>query len=197
MQIAEGICKAVVQKLGHLLALLVGKTGIATVGLRILDIYLLMCHVQVAADHHSLLGIQSLQELAEIIFPGHTVIQSFQLGLGVRGVAGYEIEVVILQGDDSSFVVVLLHAHTVAHAQWLVAGIDGCARISLLLGIVPVAFVAIELQVELTFLHLGLLQAEEVGIERLELALEVLAHASTQAIHVPGYKLHITLNFEL
>ena len=31
---------------------------------------------------------------------------------------------------------------------------------------------------------------EEVGIEFLKLVLEVLAHASAQAIYVPGYKPH-------
>ena len=116
------------------------------------------------------------------------IIQSLAFCLRVWGVAGNKVELLVFQGDDSAFVVMFLYAHSITYAQRLVLGIDGSAGISFFLSIVPVTLVALKLQVELSFLHLGFLQAEKVCIELLELVLEVLAHASTQAIYVPGYK---------
>ena len=189
MEIAETIGEAIVQQEGHLLSLLVRETSIATVGLRILDVYLFVGNIQVATNHDWFLGIKCLEELVEVVFPSHAIVQALQFCLRVWGIDGNEIEVVVFQGDDSSLVVVLLYAHAIAHALWLVLGVDGCARVTFLLGIVPIALVAIKLKVELPCLHLGFLQAKEIGIETLERCLEVLAHASAQAIHVPRYKL--------
>jgi hypothetical protein len=84
-----------------------------------------------------------------------------------------------------------LYAHAITYAQRLVLGINGCTGVSFFLSVVPITLVALKLKVELSLLHLCFLQAEEVGIEFLKLVLEVLAHASAQAIYIPRYKLHL------
>ena len=69
MEITETVGKAIVQKNGHLFSLLIGETGISAVGLRILDIYLFVCYIQIAADDNRFLGVKRFQEFAEIVFP--------------------------------------------------------------------------------------------------------------------------------
>ena len=73
--------------------------------------------------------------------------------------------------------VVLVDAYAVADGERLVAGIDGGSGIAFLVGIVPEALIAIELQVELSCLHLRLLKAEEVGIHLAEDVAEAFALA--------------------
>ena len=62
---------------------------------------------------------------------------------------------------------------------------DGGARVAFLLGIVPVRLVSFERQIELSRLHFRLLQAEEVGVERLETLAEALSLAGPQSVHIP------------
>ena len=81
--------------------------------------------------------------------------------------------------------VVLVDAYAIGDAQRLVAGVDGCAGVALLVGIVPEGVVAVKLEVELAGLHLGLLQAEEVGVQLAEDIFKALAHTGTQAIDIP------------
>ena len=95
MEITETVGKAIIQKNGHLFALLIGETGISAVGLRILDIYLFVCYIQIAADDDWFLGIKRFQKLAEIVFPSHAIIQALEFCLRIWGVAGNEIELVI------------------------------------------------------------------------------------------------------
>ena len=53
--------------------------------------------------------------------------------------------------------VVLVDAHAVGHSLGAVLGEDGGTRIALLLGVVPICLIALEVQVELTRLHLRFL----------------------------------------
>ena len=150
-----------------------------------------MRHIQVATHDDGLLGIETQQIGTEIVLPLHAIVQSAQLVLRVGSVASDQEEVGHLKGDDTPLMVVLVDANAVAHAQGLMARVDGCSRIAFLLGIVPIRLVTWELQVELPFLHLRLLQTEEVGIERLELLAEPFALASAQAIDIPRNKPHL------
>ena len=92
---------------------------------------------------------------------------------------------VVLQRDDAPLAVVFRNADAIGHAEWLVLREDSCAAIPFLLGIVPIALIAVESDVQLTLLHLGLLQAEEVGVQRLEDFAEALTVAGPQPIHIP------------
>ena len=65
-------------------------------------------------------------------------------------------------------------------------GKDGRTAIAFLVGIVPIGCIAIERQVQLTFLHLRLLQTEEVGIQLFESFTEVsFTFASPQSVYIP------------
>ena len=69
------------------------------------------------------------------------------------------------------------------------------ARVTFLLSIVPIGPIARELDIELSLLHLGLLQTEEICIERLKHFLEVFAHYGTQAVYIPTDEFHIFIAF--
>ena len=89
--------------------------------------------------------------------------------------------------------VVGIYADAVSDVQWLMTGIDGSAGIAFLVGIVSERLVAIELKVELTSLHLRLLQTEEISIQLTEDVTEPLSFTGPQAIHIPRNELHAGL----
>ena len=54
MQAAERVDETGFQQVGELAALLVGEAGLAAVGARVLEVDLLVRHVEVSAHHHGL-----------------------------------------------------------------------------------------------------------------------------------------------
>ena len=104
--------------------------------------------------------MQFQQVLAEVVFPFHAVRQAGQFALGIGRIAGHEVVFREFQGDQASFVVVLVDAHAVADGQGRQAGEDGRAAVAFAVGIVPVLFIARQVQVDLAGLELCFLQAE-------------------------------------
>ena len=184
---SEGVDEALAEQGGEFLAFFVGEAGIAAVGLGVLQVYFLMGHVHVAADDDRLFGIELLQVVLEIVFPMHAVVEAAEAVLGVGRIDVDEVEVGHLERDDAPFVVVLIDADAVGNRQRLMAGEDGCSGVAFLVGGVPVALVAIELEVELSGLHLRFLQAEEVGIQLAEGVAEAFSLAGAQPVDVPRY----------
>jgi hypothetical protein len=78
----------------------------------------------------------------------------------------------------------------------MLPGEDGCAAVALAVRIVPVALIAIKVQVELPRLQLCLVEAEKVSVELVEdrlkahaVFLRVGLHAGSEAIDIPGDEL--------
>ena len=190
MQPAEGVRKARIQQLGHLAALLIGEARIHAVGLGVLEVDLLMGHVQIAAQQHGLDLIELLQIRPEVVLPLHAVVQSLQAVLGVGRVAAHQIERAHVAGDDPALVVVLVDADAVGHALHGHAAEHRRAGIALPVGAVEVLLVTGQIHRALPLLHLDLLQAQHVRIQRLHALIEVLADHRAQAVYVPGYQFH-------
>ena len=188
--ITERVGESAGQQMAELLTLLVGKSGIMTVRLRILDVYLLVGHVQVTAKDDGLLLVETLQVGLEIILPCHTVVQTFQTVLGVRRIAADKEEIRHLQCDDAAFMVMLVDTYAITDAYRLMFRENSRAGIALLVGIVPTRLVSFERKVKLSLLHLRFLKAEEVSIQLTEDFSETLALASPQTIHIPTDKSH-------
>ena len=182
---AEGVDEAAAEQLAELRALLVGEAGIAAVGLRVFQVYLLVGHVEVAAEDDGFLTVEVHEVGTEVVVPRHAVVEALEAVLRVGRVAVDEEEPGHFKCDDAPFVVVVVDAHAVGDRQGLVPGEDGGAGIAFLLGGVPINVVALEGQVELSGLHLCFLQAEEVGVELCEHIAEALALAGPQTVHVP------------
>jgi hypothetical protein len=87
-------------------------------------------------------------------------------------------------------VVVFVDTNAVGDVERMVAGENRCAGVTFLVGVIPVTLVTVVLKVELTFLHLCLLQTEEIGIQLPEGLAETLAFASTQTIDIPTDEFH-------
>ena len=81
--------------------------------------------------------------------------------------------------------VVLIDAQSVGDGDWRPSREDGRTRIAFLLGVIPIALVAVEGDVKLTLLHLRLLKAEEVGVQLPEGVTETLAVAGPQPVDIP------------
>ena len=190
MEKAERVGKSTLEHHSEFFALLVRKSSVTTVGFRIFQVDFLMRHVQVAAEHHGLSGIEVEDVAAEGVVPRHAIVQAPQFVLRVGGVDGDEIKVVKLKGDDAAFVVVLLLSKAVGHAQRTDAGEDTSARIAFLFGVIPITFVAVKGDVYLAFLQLGFLQAEAVGIEPGKSFFKAFFAASPQAVDVPRDEFH-------
>ncbi len=203
VQRTEGIHEPGIQKLGELGALLVGKAGVATIGARVLQVYLLVRHVEVAAHHHGLrvtrrtIGeharLQVLAHRAEGIVPGHAVIEARQLALRVRRVHIHEPVLVELAQHHAPFGVQLGDAHFVQHLQRLFLAEHRRARIALALGVAPELMVAGKVHLDLAFLQLGFLQGEHIGVQLGKGVHEPLLHNGAQAVHVPRNQSHENL----
>ena len=74
IEVAESIRKTCIQQVRELRPLLISETRIMTIRLGILDVNLLMRHIQVTTKDHRFLGIQTLQISPEVILPRHTII---------------------------------------------------------------------------------------------------------------------------
>ena len=85
----------------------------------------------------------------------------------------------------------LVDADAVGDVQGQVPAVDGRSGVALFVGRVPIGGVAGELQVQLARLHLGLLQAEEIGVQVYENVRKPFAGHGPQAIDIPGYEFHV------
>ena len=185
VEAAPCVGEARFQNSSHLAAFFIGESGVLAVGLGIFEVDLLMRDVQIAAVDDRLLLVKSLDVGEEVVLPAHAVVEALEAVLTVRGVDGDEVEVVILERDDPALVIVLVDADAIADRERSVLCKYRGAGVSLLLGVVPVALVAFEAQVDLTLLQFCLLQAEKVGAYLIKNICEALAHDSTQTVDVP------------
>ena len=83
VQVAEAIGKASGQQLVQLAALLVLKARSTAVGAGVLQVNILMGHVQISAQDHRLFAVQVFQVGAQVVLPLHAVVNAGQLVLGV------------------------------------------------------------------------------------------------------------------
>ena len=97
----------------------------------------------------------------------------------------------MLQRDEPPLVIVRVDAHAVAHGKRRVFGIDGRTGIAFFIGIIPVRLVSRKLQVQLPRLHLGLLQAEEIGVQFYKDVGKAFARHRPKAVYVPGDEFEI------
>ena len=110
MEEAERVGEAATEQRGHLATLAVGETGVLTVCFRIFEVYLFVCHIEVAAHDNRLCRVEAHEVVTEVIFPFGAVVETSQPVLGVGCVDRYEVEVCHLERYDTSFVVVLVDA---------------------------------------------------------------------------------------
>ncbi len=162
-----------------------------------------MGHVEVAAGHHGLLGGKAGQKLAVAGVPGNARVNARELGLGVGRVDVHEPIVLELERADAALgdghgheLLFFGREHLVGDgrqllgvkdAQRLLAREDGRAGVALALGVAPGLEVAGKLQLKLALLQLGLLDGEDVGIQRLKDLGEarLLLHDGAKPVDVP------------
>ena len=174
----EGVCESVFEPICELSPFLVGESGVHTVGLGILEVNLLMRHVEVTTYDDRLFGVESLYICEEVILPPHSIFKSLETVLGIRHIYAHKIKVRHLKCDYPSLVIVLFYSDAVCDIHGLVPCEDSRSRIPFLFGIVPIGGISFKFKVELTRLHLCFLQTEEVGVELLEHVGESLSGAS-------------------
>lgn len=112
-----GVSETRVQKPGELAALLIGEPGVAAVRVRILDVYLIVGHVHVTADHHTLPCGEAGKIFPEIILPPHPVVEPPETVLRVRHIDADKEELRHLQRDDAPLMVVFLNPDAVRHRE--------------------------------------------------------------------------------
>ena len=109
----------------------------------------------------------------------------------IGGVYAYQEVRVELGANQPALVVVLIQAHAVAHVKRFTAGEDGGAGVALLIGAMPDLGIAGRVELYLPGLEFGFLQAQRIHVAGCEIVHEALAHASAQAVDVPGSVLHM------
>ena len=83
--------KAAIEQYRHFLTLLIGKTCVLTVTFGILEVNLLMCHIEVSTHYHWL-------------------IKTLETILTVRHIHVHEIELIHLKRDDAPLMIMLVNA---------------------------------------------------------------------------------------
>lgn len=137
VEVSEGVGEPFRKQEGHLGPFFVGKSGIASVGLGVLEVYFAVGYVEVAAEDDGFFPVEALQVVSEVVFPLHAIVQPAQFVLRIGYVGCYQVEGGIFQCDESAFVVVFVNAHSECGFQGLVTREDGCSGIAFLVGIVP------------------------------------------------------------
>lgn len=74
VELSEAVAEAGFQQLAEALALLRGEAGVLLVALGVLQVDLLVSHVEVAAQHQGFLHVQLTQIGPEVHIPGFAVI---------------------------------------------------------------------------------------------------------------------------
>ena len=200
VQATERVDKARIQKTGELGALFIGKARIAAIGARVLQVDLLMGHVEVATHHHGLcisrltIGkyalLQAFADGTEPIVPGHAVVKARKFTLGIGRVYVYEPVLFEFADHHAALSVQLRHAHLVNYLQRLFLAEHRCTRIAFALGIAPTLVVSRKIHLYLTFLQFRFLEREHIGIKFVEGVHEPLLHNSAQTVNVPGDQSH-------
>ena len=191
----EAVGEARRLQLGHLGPLLVGKAGVAAVGLGVLDVDFLVGDVQIAAEDHRLLGVQPQEIIAESVFPLHPVVQALEPVLAVGGVAVDQVKAGVLEGDHTPLLIVLFRPHPQLDRQRGRLTVAGSAGVALFIGRVGVLGVALGVEIRLAGLHLGFLEAEDVGVQRREALGETVGQAGPQAVDIPADQFHTVFPF--
>ena len=190
MQAAEGIGKARRLQLAQLAALLIGEARRAAVGAGVLQINVLVRDVQIAAEDDRLLGVELLQVAAQVVLPLHAVVDARQLVLGVGHIEVHKVKIRVFQRDGAPLVVVDVLVETVPYRQCGRFRPDGRTGVALFVGAVDIFGVACRCKIRLTGLHLRLLNAEEIRIQRVEGILKALFQAGAQAVDIPADEFH-------
>ena len=149
-----------------------------------------MGHIEIAAVHHRLYGVQLAEIRPDIVLPLHTVIQPGQLILGIGSIAAYQIELRVLRRDDPALMPVDLFPEVTGNRERRPPGKDGGAGVTCLVGAVPVALIARQLKRRLLRPHFRLLKADHVGVRKGAEIQEALAETRPQAVDIPRYQFH-------
>ena len=190
IEIAEAIGKACGEKLGHLAALLIGKTCVTAVGLIVFEVDFLMGDVHIAADYNGFVPIERAEILSEAILPVHAVFKAAEVAPCVWSIYVNEIEIRIFKGYYPSFVVVALDVYTEIDRQRLMLCKDSRSGIAFLFRAVPILIIFRKLKIYLVGLELRFLKAEEIRIHLIEALHKSFFHAGAKAVYIPGYKFH-------
>ncbi|SCJ62472.1 Uncharacterised protein [uncultured Ruminococcus sp.] len=91
--------------------------------------------------------------------------------------------------------VVFVDAHAVRAGQGLAFRKDGRAAVALPVGVVPILLVAGQVQINLTFLELCFLQAENIGVQSGKNIHKSFFHYGAQAVYIPGNAFHGSSSF--
>ena len=185
IKITECIDKSTFQHLTKACSLFICKSGIFPVGLRILQVDLLMCHIEIPAADHRLTFLQFQQVCQKILFPVHTVFQSAQFTLGIWCIYSHQIKFFIFQGDHTSFFVMFLNSNSIRHRQWLFLCKNSSSGISPSVGIIPILIISRKFQLHLPLLAFRFLQAENIRIKCCKALFKPFANACTYTIYIP------------
>ena len=187
---AERVGEPGVKKRREARALLVRESGVPAVGTGVLEVYLLVGHVEVSAGHNRLLLRQLAEELPVARVPLKTLVNAGQAVLGVGRVDVHKPVPVKLQRADAPLVISHRAAYLPHHPQRLLAREDRRPGVALALCVVPSLIITRQVELQLALLELGLLQGKDIGVQLAKDLLEagVLLHHGTQSVDVPRNK---------
>ena len=114
MHVAETVCEARSKQVCHLAALLVREARVAPVRARVLQVDLVVSHVQIAAVDDRLGLVEFTHVLSYSVLEFAAVTDAQKAVLGIRHIAADEIEIGIFKSDD----LILIHGGGYIGSLW-------------------------------------------------------------------------------
>ncbi len=111
IQLPKTVGKSGLQKFGEALTFLGGEACVLAVTLGVLEINLLVGHIQISTQHQGLALVQATQVGPEIHIPGLTVVESHQTTAGIRHIRRDQEERCKLSSDNTTFFIMLLFTY--------------------------------------------------------------------------------------
>ena len=187
----EGVHETGVHEVGETGAFLDGETVVADVGLGVRQVEFAVGHVEVAAEDDRFLAFELFQVFQKIGVPDLAIGEALQFALGVGDVNVDEVEVIEFGGLHAAFAVVLGDVDVRRDLKGALAGEDGGAGVAFLLGAVPIGGIGGGPELlDLVGGALGLLEAEDIRLFRLEVFEKVLFEDGAETVDVPGDQFH-------
>ena len=186
--------EAVAQQVGEGLAFFFCESGVVGIALGVLEVDGLVGDVEVPAVDDRLDGVELFEIGNQILFVFEAEGEALEFFPGVGDVGGDEIEVLVFEGDDPSFLVVFATFQTIGDGEGLLAGIGGDPGIALpQFGGSEIEVVVLESDGEgFVFLSrpFGFVEGEDVGVEVPEGLFKALGEDGPDAVDVPCCEFH-------
>ena len=88
----------------------------------------------------------------------------------------------------------LRNSNTIVYRKRFFFGKNGCAGVAFFGGVIPVLKIAGQIERNLAFLQLALLDTENISVHLMKISKKSFLYTCTKSVYIPGYQFHSLLS---